>query len=439
MKTLYRHIRNRYSSIRPSLMMLWLLLALVSASCSSSSSEDDNGRKMPLEPAVLNVFVYAPGQSVPTRGNTGPVDADLEAETAIHTLQIWVYTHVESPATPQLVTYFSTTEFAATASADGTNKLELPIPDSFADQTTPYSPRPRVDVYVLANVAHDNCGQSFDENTSREVLENAVLQGNFFGLSETPVSTIPADGLPMSGVLRDQQVTGERPVLTLRPKDDSEKMATVTLARVVSKVRFVFSCSTDFASLKINEIKFNSGMIPNQEYFFLEDEDSPYTYDGNAFHINGGEGYNTEPSPSLFSIAETARCADPAYYAWDRLSNDNPTLTSQELAEAYEDLINEGLTSNANHAEPRLTERRVYLRESDKQLSGTITYQVKESADGEYGEDTSAAFRMDAAHDFSRNHTWTVYAYLSWAKMYIVNVVVNRWSPIEASHEVYNW
>ena len=133
----------------------------------------------------------------------------------------------------------------------------------------------------------------------------------------------------------------------------------------------------------------------------------------------------------------------------------NPSVTSQALAEAYEALINEGLSSNVEatlsdddppividpgHELPRLSERRVYLRESDKQLSGTITYQVKEKGATNYGSEQTATFVMDANGDFSRNHTWIVYSYLAWAKMNIVAIFINKWEKAEpADYTLYNW
>ena len=401
---------------------------------------------------MLNIYVFAPGQAVPTRANEGEVAVNPDAENAINLLQIWVFTHEDIPG---LVTYFETTTFMATSDEE-TKKFELPIPDDFANSAS----RPNVDVYVLANVSSLNCGLSFDENTSRDELENALLRGNYFGLSDTPATEVPFEGLPMSGVLRNQPVTGERPILTLGPS--SSELAKVKLARAVSRVRFVFSCSNDFDGLKINSVTLDNGVIPDEEYLFLTDANNPYGYPDNDYNIKG-TAYNvvdeTHPAPSLFSISETAICADPAYYAWDRLVNDmtiqNPSVTSQALAEAYEALINEGLSSNVEatlsdddppividpgHELPRLSERRVYLRESDKQLSGTITYQVKEKGATNYGSEQTATFVMDANGDFSRNHTWIVYSYLAWAKMNIVAIFINKWEKAEpADYTLYNW
>jgi hypothetical protein len=299
-----------------------LMVAMLLTACSDHSGEgsDEKGD------CFLNIYVYAPGQAVPTRGNTGQVDADPTAEDAIHTLQIWVYT---TEATPTLVTYFKTNAFQQTPTENDTYKFELPIDDTFA--STLENSRPRVDVYVLANVTSNNCGLNFDEHTTKSTLETAVLEGNYFGVT-TPVTAVPFEGLPMSGKLSDQTVSGNKPVLTL---GTSENMAKVKLARAVSKARFIFSCSTDFDGLKITQVTFDANMIPTQEFLFLADSYNP---DNNYYKI--GNSYNDAVTSSLFSIDETVICADPAHYAWDRLRNDKTDCTAQD----YENLIADGLT-----------------------------------------------------------------------------------------------
>ena len=259
-----------------------------------------------------------------------------------------------------------------------------------------------------------------------------MLEGNYFGVT-TPVTAVPFEGLPMSGKLTNQTVSGSKPVLTL---GTSQNMAKVKLARAVSKARFVFSCSNDFDGLKITRVTFDESMIPTQEYLFL---DQDYTVDGNYIKI--GETYNAAVTSSLFSIDETAICADPAHYAWDRLRNDKTDCTAQD----YEDLIADGLTVHEGESAPRLTERRLYLRESDKQLSGTIYYKVKEKGAAAYGDEQFITFKMVGPEDpwqpyFSRNHTWIIYAYLAWAKMRIVDVHFKDWVTTEPSeHSLYNW
>ena len=152
--------------------MLVLLLALLLVACSGGSDSMTEAPTPPSDgPSVLNIYVYAPGQAVPTRGNTGQVDADPTAEDAIHTLQIWVYTTEE---TPKLVTYFKTNAFQQTPTENDTYKFELPIDDNFASKQP--EQRPTVDVYVLANVTSNNCGLNFDEHTAKATLENAKIE-----------------------------------------------------------------------------------------------------------------------------------------------------------------------------------------------------------------------------------------------------------------------
>jgi len=65
----------------------------------------------------------------------------------------------------------------------------------------------------------------------------------------------------------------------------------------------------------------------------------------------------------------------------------------------------------------------IYLRETDKVISGTITYSI--SADG---PDQTVEFSMDAADIFSRNHSWVVYACFSEETMSLrLKVVVLPW------------
>ena len=120
---------------------------------------------------------------------------------------------------------------------------------------------------------------------------------------------------------------------------------------------------------------------------------------------------------------------------------------TNQHSQDYENLIADGLTVHEGESTPRLTEQRLYLRESDKQLSGTIKYKIKEKGEAAYGEEQSITFQMVGPENpaewqpyFSRNHTWIVYAYLAWAKMRIVDVHFKDWETTQPSeHSLYNW
>ena len=229
----------------------------------------DSGSTDAKQPAVINVYVFAPDKPIITRGDIGEVDPinNDESESKITTLQIWVFEH----NTENLISYYSP-ESVTNLNNDAGATYQLSTSNAFTDAET----KPKVDVYVVANVTSANSGISLDERTTRTALEAALIEGDYFGLN-TLTYEVPEAGLPMSGVLRGVSVTGSAPVY---------KISNVTLTRAVSKIRFVFSrekvgdTETD-VPVKINSIKLDASMIPTQEYLFLETgEDAP------AFHVD---------------------------------------------------------------------------------------------------------------------------------------------------------
>ena len=221
----------------------------------------------------------------------------------------------------------------------------------------------------------------------------------------TPQSEIPTDGLPMSGVLKNQPVEGMAPIVSVGTN--------VKVARAVSKVRFVFCNSTDAVEQKltIQSITFADEMIPKEEYLFLN---APYT--GRNFKV--GSEYETA-APLVNTPTMVASYSSPTEYAY-----------RGQTGEEYEALINDGIEKN------RLTEvGKFYLRESDKKITGTITYTVGSST-----TELSAPFTMSEAGDFSRNHTWIVYGFFAGKdNLKVFSVDVNDWTESSGDHEVYNW
>ena len=403
----YRHIINRHSNSHFACLLLSLLLLCLTA-C-SSSDEIENGKAMPTQ---LYVYVYKPYTAVPTRAYTGDVNA-VNPEDVIYQLQIWVYTH----DTGNLISYFSSAESSALNTGDGYEVYQLTVDDDYAQ--TEAASREYVDVYVLANVSEANCNLTLDQTTTKSQLEAAVLKHatqDPFGLT-TPVTAVPENlGLPMSGVLRNVPVAGTAPVLRLDNGNDG--IATVSLVRAVSKLRFAFANQTNNESLVINSIMLNADMIPEEEYLFMADG-APY--DKTTCHIKAESGYNTT-TPELLAAAinDIPIIADPAIYAWSYDDTQTP--------QAYETLIDDAVAAG------NLTQQLYYLRESDKQLQGTIKYQI-----GDDGEEQTATFRMVDENGFSRNHFWTVYAYQAQAKLQLVVAKVSPWRQTEHTYDFYNW
>lgn len=396
--------------------MSWLLLSLLLLCLTAcSKSEDDLPPSIvpphphTPEPTQLYIYVHAPYTAVPTRAYTGDVDP-IGNEAKVYSLQIWVFTH----DTNELIGYFSPTGSTVLNEAGGYEVFQLTIDEDYA--ATDEGSREHVDVYVLANVRAENCHLTLDQSSTRGELEAAVLSHgsqDAFGLT-TPVMSVPEGmGLPMSGVLRDQPVRGTAPVLRL---DNGGGMATISLIRTISKLRFAFATQTGGEPLTINSIKLNTAMIPEEQYLFMS-EGAPYNRQ--SCHIRVEGGYNTTSEELLSaSVTDVPAIDQPAIYAWGY----------EELEpQMYERMLDEAAAAGS------LTQRMYYLRESDKRLEGHIKYQIGD------GEEQTATFRMVDEGGFSRNHIWTVYAYQSQARLYVVVVDIAQWKMTEANHEFYNW
>jgi len=393
----------------------WMLIMLLLIACSGDGDSSET-----KQPAVINVYVFAPDKPIITRGDIGevdPIDNSIN-ESKITSLQIWVFEH----NTDNLIAYYSPESVSNLNSGTGAT-YQLSASNAFTDAET----KPQVDVYVVANVTSANSGISLGERTTRTALEAALISGDYFGLN-TLTNQVPDAGLPMSGVLRGVSVTGSAPVY---------KISNVTLTRTVSKIRFVFSREkvepeTDANKVKINSIQLGAGMIPTQEYLFLETGEN-----ATAFHVVGS--YGTDDATEFLPIVENQVQPLP-----DIAQNEDPMAYSYQAgqdAQEYENLIEAGLNKKVTvdgveKPAPELTQvGPFYLRESGKQLTGTITFQKNDGT----SEPKPVPFTMHQAGDFSRNHTWIVYAYYSASGLVAVTVVVKDWNDVQQSYEVVNW
>ena len=405
-----------------SLIMALLLMML--SSCASYDHEEPQH-----EPAVLKIYVFAPDHPIITRGDNGGVItpyADIAAaESAIHSLSVWVFEHSDG----KKVGYISTTTEQLSS---GSTTLTMEVSDDFAKR------KPNVDVYVMANVTNANCGFTLNGSTSRTDLDAKFIGSSYYGLSSlvTP-SVITADGyagLPMSGVKKDLPVFGDAPVFGAGYENT---LYNVKLVRAVSKVQFVFTAvdyiddTTDPpVKHQVESITLDANMIPNSEYLFLKDAYSaegvgnPLIYEGYRYWIKEEDHYNSDETTLMGTTLYIDKIPDGQ-------SPDNYVYKTQS-GQDYETLIRDGIT--AGHLTPAGT---YYLRESDKNITGTITY------DG----GKTATFQLVTpvedfvAGDFGRNHTWIVYGYFT-EKLGIMTVYikVKKWDDLDTlEHIIYNW
>lgn len=388
MKSEKRHIGWLLSS-------MFVLLLLLTA-CSSSST--DNETEKPKVKPVLKIYLFAPESPIITRASTGSVDAS-QAEKAIHTIDVWVFEH-ESPN--KKVSYIHLDD----VSFSGQKEIAMELTDEFANLPK----KPNVDIYVAAN--KESCGlTSLNENTTLAQLKETCIGSSSFGTA-TPVSAVPSKGLPMSGLLENQIISGIPPVYTAMSQN-------VKLVRAVSKVRFIFSMSNaNPPTISDLSISLKANMIPKEEYLFLE---GVYPTHKSRVKLTGVDVYESEASLVTNNNTAINKCDDPASYAY-----------TSETGQAYEDKMNAGIT--ATHLSDFGT---FYFRESDIKLEGTISYTLGTEPNT---TPKSKTFTMGAAGDFTRNHTWIVYGYFLGSGDLKLNVVdVKDWTSGSEDPKVYNW
>ena len=372
------------------------MLTVLFSACSSSDAAEGPKEATHQQPQ-LAIYVYAPEQAAAkrnaaqTRADVGEVNPVTD-EGTIKSLQLWVY----EKESKNYVGYFSTEDVTALNEGQGTT-YQIPVTDEFA------ASKPDVNVYVMANMTNGNYGSAaLGENSPRDTLLNGARIIGYFGLGEL-IRNVPSTGLPFSGMLTAQSVVGDAPTLRV---GTTSAVSTVQLTRAVSKLRFVFAKATGQETVRITSIKMSAGMIPDKEYLFKTPTSMTY---------------NTAESELLKdSIPDIAETADPTLY-----------LYTDQSAQAYENLINEA----ANKQPKEVTvEGPIYLRASDRQLAGTITYTIGG------GAEQTVPFAMQQAGDFGRNHTWIVYAYYGGSgNLQVQSLYVKDWSIKDVNHDLYNW
>ena len=413
-----------------------MLMLLLLTACSGSSSE---GGEVPVpapspsdttpDKPVLKIYIFPPNRPAITRaGDLGNVDASPE-ENKIHSLHVWVFDRDESNlpsslSSSKLVGYISLGNL--TLSESGTGEVTMEITDAFANKIMTSDTRPKVDVYVAANVTSSNCGISFETLTKKGTttegqLEPLFIGSGYFGVT-SPVSGIPVDGLPMSGVLKEQRIAGTSPVFRVGTE---QKLANVQLVRAVSKMRFVFCMSTtNNDDVAVNSISLNGSVLPKEEYLFLTDDYNKVTP---KYRLKDSEYEAQQTLITIPSGTTIKKNDDPYSYSYDGNSS----------GQDYEDLINQGV------ADGKLSDLGTfYLRESDKALAGTINYSITPYGTTTPNEKKSTAYAMknENAGDFSRNHTWIVYGYFVTNGVLQLNVVeLKDWEINETDREIYNW
>ena len=356
-----------------------LLVTACIAMLSGTACVQDN---KPLEDTQLMVSLYIPGSTLTRAGTVNP----LQEELKITSLQIWAFLSEDGT----LISYKSIGPVVSETGLPNSTitRIGMPLSQEMFYRLSG-TPKPPVDVYALAN-AESAVSFPPGPNTTRDALDQLILEK--FG-AVNPTMTIPSTGLPMSGVMKDATVSGGYPVLNI---------STLKLIRTVSKIRFVFS------QQGLPATDTDPAVIANDNCSIVG-----VSFDGTT----GGKDCQIGATERIFTTA-ALDLGDPKEYTPLSASiSGAPLIPNDKLSIVVdpEELFFRSAgheTETPDQYESRLDKAvakesqigPIYLRETDKTISGTITYRT--SADGPV---QTTPFTMEAG-GFPRNHTWIVYA-----------------------------
>ena len=418
--------------------------------------------------AYLPVSIYLPEMPASTKASAGPVTA-LAAESALHDLQIWAYTHQAADATAQdsegPVSYLCLPSISETVVSSGEIDVTLRIPDYVMIRPDSLL---LFDFYVLANGSSVGIdpGISSASKLTRGDLKAKTFgeyDGSGFGKINV-VRNVPDGGLPMSCFFNNGGTGFDLSFLKLDFKTDQltyvknhhgrtydaedtdyidlgltaaqqaylashcvtdgvwnwyRLSPLMTLTRAVSKLRFVFAKTTGqtnvgVTSVEVVDFSDESGLIPESTYVFPRETSGSIALPGTSY-LSVAMGSDRLPllnSEAILADSNPSRLRSNSTVV-DPYFGPPAEMTVQQ----YNDFLTWWMDGNTS------TEKLLYLRESDKPIRGRINYWYGDNHD-------YATFDMTGVSgaDFSRNHAWTVFAYFSYnARRLEVETVVLPW------------
>ena len=410
--------------------MASILLMLAVAACVSPLTPEERaaaGTEFPIR-------VYMPYGRPQTKS---PADQRLvdgtSRETTIYNLQIWAFEHCvagDQAADGQGALAYCMIDDVNLGSgwrnkeqvpsgryahwdSDNILRVMMLLPKTVASMP---AERMKFDFYILANAGSIGVDDfsTVTRGDLRELVFGRSGQDDWFG--PTALTSEPAQGLglPITGFY-NQDAEGDPNGVDLsflhqnldedEPAIDTLKLPVIQVTRAVSKIRFLFSRQTGMNEVSIDSIRIAdyassnpapNGLIPRSTFVFPRETGD--------FAVPEGVNYDSV-------VLAAASDEDPLLAAGDIAVSDNPEAlrkTDNQTSQEYDDFVQLQLHPIFPGVESTMTQRLIYLRESDKPLKGRIYYSIE-------GKSYVLPFSMEGlvSTNFHRNHSWTVYAYFS--------------------------
>lgn len=359
-----------------------LLLTLILTSCMSDDYTDTAAGKsdtyinLNVSTPTAQARANAPAKPAGTRLGLEETYPSPDTEEKITSIRVWAFRSGSDRATATPIGFKSETNLTA----QGSHKVSMMITRKNAENLD------KIDLYILLNAESEGVLDGKDcIKMTRAELENLVIKNQFGITAEGTAQTtvVPQAGLPISRVIKELDVTNN---IKDNATDAALHSINIPLIRAVSKLHFFFTRKNvkDTEGVVVTRIEVNENVIPTQSSVFptattdANKETEGLTGDLNSLtYLSQKMTFGSVPTENIRPVPD-------------------PTSYIRKSGQNAEDYITK---LRAATAECHLS----YLRETDKELTGTIYYKLDKS-----GTEKQTPFRISKAY---RNHEMVVYGY----------------------------
>lgn len=390
-----------------------LLLTLILTSCMSDDYTDTAAGKsdtyinLNVSTPTAQARANAPAKPAGTSGKLGLEETypSPNTEEKITSIRVWAFKSDTDKATATPIGFKSETNLTE----QGSHKVSMMITRKNAENLD------KIDLYILLNAESEGVLDGKDcIKMTRAELEKLVIKNQFGITAEGTAQTrvVPQAGLPISRVIKELDVTDN---IKDNATDAALHSINIPLIRAVSKLHFFFTRKNvkDTEGVEVTRIEVNENVIPTQSSVFptattdanketegLTGDLTSLTYLSQKMTFGSVATENIRPVP------------DPTSYI----------RKPDQTADAYITQLR-GVTTECHLS---------YLRETDKDLTGTIYYKLDKS-----GAEKQTPFSIPKAY---RNHEMVVYGYFlgDQKSTLTLNYYVAGWNEKTATDIVFD-
>ena len=394
-----------------------LLLTLILTSCMSDNYTDaaagksDTYINLNVSTPTAQARANAPAKPAGTSGKLGLEETYPSPNTEEKTtsIRLWEFKSDTDKATATPIGVKSETNLTA----QGSHKVSMMITRKNAENLD------KIDLYILLNAESE--GVLDDKNCikmTRADLEKLVIKNQFGITAEGTAQTrvVPQAGLPISRVIKELDVTDN---IKDNATDAALHSINIPLIRAVSKLHFFFTRKKvkdkdkNTEGVEVTKIEVNENVIPTQSSVFpTATTDANKETEGLTGDLTSLSYLSQKMTFGSVATKDIGPVSDPTSYI----------RKPDQTADAYITQLR-GVTTECYLS---------YLRETDKDLTGTIYYKLDKS-----GAEKQTPFSIPKAY---RNHEMVVYGYFlgDQESTLTLNYYVAGWNEKTATDIVFD-